>query len=32
MIWEKFMSKSRGSGDPGCPVLGAPVIMCGVKG
>ena len=25
MIWEKFMSKSRGSGDPPCPFLGAPM-------
>ena len=24
MIWEKFMSKSRGSGDPPCPFLGRP--------
>jgi len=22
MIWEKFISKSRGSGDPPCPFLG----------
>ena len=26
MIWEKFMSKSRGSGDPPCPFLGAPMV------
>jgi len=27
MIWEKFMSKSRGSGDPPCPFLGAPMNL-----
>ena len=26
MTWEKFLSKSRGSGDPRCPFLGAPMV------
>jgi len=26
MIWEKFMSKSRGSRDPPCPFLEAPMV------
>jgi len=27
MIWEKFMSKSSGSGDPRCPFLEAPMVL-----